>query len=632
MCGIAGFVDFEGHEPHAARVRVERMARMLSHRGPDEEGVFVDTYAALGHRRLAIIDVSSGHQPLAACDGQVQIVFNGEIYNYLNVRAELTRAGHVFTTTSDTEVIVEAYSEWGEQCVERLHGMFAFAIWDARSRRLVLARDRVGKKPLYVYREGTTVAFASELKALRAGGLCTDEVDAESLDCYLTLGYVPAPRTIYRRVTKILPAHVVTATADGQRERRYWQLSFAHETRQSSSEIGEELEALLDDAVRCRLMSEVPLGAFLSGGLDSSLVVATMSQLLDAPVKTHSIGFDDAASSELGAARAIAAHLGTEHREFIVRPRAAEVLPKIAWHFDEPVADSSALPTWYVCEMTRQSVTVALSGDGGDEVFGGYTFRYLPHMYESKLRAALPPVLRGVLFGPLGAVWPGSARLPKPLRLKTIFENLALGDAEAFYRDLAWLRDDVRERLYRPEFLRGLNGFTAFEPVHSLYAHSDAADALGRAQFTDVHVYMADDVLPKVDRMSMAHSLEVRSPLLDHRMLELGARLPAAQKIDRRKGKLPLRALAARRLPEWIHRLPKQGFSIPAARWLREDLRPFVEESLASPGSVVEAHLDVGTLRELWRQHLKGARDHSVLLWAVVMLKLWEQSAVRLAA
>jgi asparagine synthase (glutamine-hydrolysing) len=630
MCGIAGFVDFAGHEPQAARARVERMAGTLSHRGPDEEGFFVYTHAALGHRRLAIIDVSSGQQPLAAYDRQVQIVFNGEIYNYLDVRAELQRAGHVFTTTSDTEVIVKAYGEWGEQCVDRLHGMFAFAIWDSRSRRLVLARDRVGKKPLYVYRDGTTIAFASELKALRAGGLCTDEVDAESLDCYLTLGYVPAPRTIYRNVTKIRPAHVVTATVDGHRERRYWQLSFAHDTRESTSEISEELEALLDDAVRCRLMSEVPLGAFLSGGLDSSLVVAAMSRLLNAPVKTHSVGFDDAASSELGTAREIAAHLGTEHREFVVRPRAADVLPKIAWHFDEPVADSSALPTWYVCEMTRQSVTVALSGDGGDEAFGGYTFRYLPHMYESKLRAALPPVLRRVLFGPLGALWPGSAKLPRPLRLKTIFENLALGDAEAFYRDLAWLRNDVRERLYRPEFLRGLNGFTAFEPVHAFYARSDAGDALGRSQFTDVHVYMADDVLPKVDRMSMAHSLEVRSPLLDHRVLELGARLPAQEKIDGRKGKLPLRALAARRLPERIQRLPKQGFSIPVARWLREDLRPLVEESLASPGGVVDAHVNLGTLRELWCQHLDGARDHSVLLWAVMMLKLWEQSAVKL--
>lgn len=627
MCGIAGFVDFEGHEPESAAVRVRRMTDTLVHRGPDERGHYVDGFAALGHRRLSIIDLGSGQQPMSAADGRVQIVFNGEIYNFPDVRAELEAAGHAFGTDSDTEVILHAYLEWGERCVDRLNGMFAFAIWDLGERRLLLARDRVGKKPLYVYRKGSTVAFASELKALRAGGLCPDEIDVEALDCYFSLGYIPAPRTIYTEVRKLEPARIRTVTASGETERQYWRLSFADPIERSLDDAVDEFEALLDEAVRCRLMSQVPLGAFLSGGLDSSLVVSSMSRLLDDPVRTHSIGFEEAEFSELATAKAIADELGTDHQEYLVVPKAADVLEKIAWHFDEPLADSSALPTWYVCEMTRRSVTVALSGDGGDEGFGGYTFRYLPHMFESRVRAAIPAALRAAVFGPIGSLWPSSARLPKPLRLKTIFENLAVSDAEAFYRDLVWLRRDTRAAIYRPEFMQSLMGFTPSEDVYSYYAGSDAADALGRCQSTDIHVYMVDDVLVKVDRMSMAHSLEVRSPLLDHRVLEFGARLPSALKIGSRQGKLPLRALAARRLPAEVQRLPKRGFSIPAAQWLRNELRELGEEMILNPGDAASAALSEAGIAELWREHQSGARDHSVFLWALMMLGLWERTS-----
>lgn len=628
MCGIAGFIDFDGHPKDEAQARVKRMADSMIHRGPDEEGFYVDHFAALGHRRLSIIDLSSGQQPMAVLEGKVNIVFNGEIYNFAELRAVLEAKGHSFKTRCDTEVILVSYLEWGEHCVERLNGMFAFAIWDARFRRLVLARDRVGKKPLYYFREGSRVAFASELKALRAGELCPDAVDRESLDCYFSLGYIPAPRTIYKGVRKLRAARCLTISAAAESERQYWRLSFADPVERSLEEATEELETLLDDAVRCRLMSEVPLGAFLSGGIDSSLIVSSMARLLQRPVITNSIGFEEEQFNELPLAGAIAAHLGTDHHEYVVKPKAVDVIERIAWHFDEPLADSSAVPTWYVCEMARRAVTVALSGDGGDESFGGYTFRYLPHMMESRIRAAIPVAARRAAFGMLGAVWPASARLPRPLRLKTIFENLSKGDAEAFYCDLAFLRDDTRKALYSPEFLSELRGFTPMETVQPHYSQSDAKDALGRSQDADIHFYMTDDVLVKVDRMSMAHSLEVRSPLLDYRLIEFAAKLPTALKVDTRSGKRLLRALAAKRLPRETLNQPKRGFSIPAARWLRNELRPLAESIILDRNRSFSAFLNEGKIKQMWKEHLSETRDHSVFLWGLMMLGLWETTSL----
>jgi asparagine synthase (glutamine-hydrolysing) len=630
MCGIAGFISFDGHDQDDAAARVQRMTDAIVHRGPDAGGRYVDGHAALGHRRLSIIDLASGAQPMGAADGHVQIVFNGEIYNFLELRRELEGLGHRFATNSDTEVILQAYLAWGDGCVERLAGMFAFAIWDRRNRSLLLARDRVGKKPLYVWREGRRVAFASELKALRAGGLCPDALDPEALDCYFTFGYIPSPRTVYRGVRKLAAARCVTVTADGERERTYWRLAGIEERGPSAADLDEAadaFESLLDDAVRARLVAEVPLGAFLSGGLDSSLVVSSMARQIGKPVVTHCIGFEEREYSELEVARATAGHLGTEHHEHLVTPDAVAVLPKIAWHFDEPLADASAIPTWYVCEAARRSVTVALSGDGGDENFGGYTFRYLPHAFESRIRAALPAPLRAMLFGPLSALWPASARLPRPLRLKTILGNLAVADVEAYYRDLAWLREDTRAQVYSADFMRSLQGFSPRETVFDHYLRNGAADAVGRAQHADIHGYMTDDVLAKVDRMSMAHALEVRCPLMDHRLIEFAARLPTALKMDGRRGKLPLRRVAERRLPAELLAMPKRGFSIPAAQWLRESLRPMAEELLFGPSLAVLDLLDRAQLRRLWTEHLSGARDHHVFLWAVMMLALWHDQA-----
>lgn len=630
MCGIAGFVDFGGHDPAEAAARVERMTDAIVHRGPDAGGRYVDGHAALGHRRLSIIDLAAGVQPMGAVGGEVQLVFNGEIYNFLELRRELEGIGHTFATNSDTEVILQAYLAWGDGCVERLAGMFAFALWDRRNRSLLLARDRVGKKPLYVWRDGQRIAFASELKALRAGGMCPDALDPEALDCYFTFGYIPSPRTVYRGVRKLLAGRCMAVSADSVHERTYWRLAGIEESGPSAASLDEAADrfaSLLDDAVRARLVAEVPLGAFLSGGLDSSLVVSSMARLVGQPVVTHCIGFEEREFSELEVARATARHLGTRHHEHLVTPDAAAVLPRIAWHFDEPLADASAVPTWYVCQAARQSVTVALSGDGGDESFGGYTFRYLPHALEARIRAALPAPLRAVIFGPLAALWPASARLPRPLRLKTILGNLSVSDVEAYYRDLAWLREDTRAQIYSADFMRSLHGFTPRETVFEYYLQSGAGDAVGRAQYADIHSYMTDDVLAKVDRMSMAHALEVRCPLMDHRIIEFAARLPTSLKMDGRRGKLPLRRVAERRLPTELLSMPKRGFSIPAAQWLRGSLRPMAEDLLFGAGRAVLDVLDRQQLRRLWADHLSGARDHHVFLWAVMMLALWQDAS-----
>lgn len=623
MCGIAGFINFSGHDPAYTKARLKRMTDTLAHRGPDDEGFYVDDYAALGHRRLSIIDLEGGRQPMSTKDGRLQVVFNGEIYNYLSLKRELESRGYRFRTNSDTETILYGYREWGEQCVEKLNGMFAFAIWDRSKRLLFLTRDRVGKKPLYYYWDGTVFSFASELKAMRAADLCPDDIDPESLDCYFTFGYIPAPRTIYKKVKKLPPANTLTVRDCGLSQQRYWKLYFAGDDSRDHDDILFEFEDLLDKAVQCRLMSEVPLGAFLSGGLDSTLVVSSMVKSMRQPVLTNSIGFDDPRFNELPVARLVADYLKTCHQEYIVEPRVTDVLEKIAWHFDEPFADSSAVPTWYVCQIAKENVTVALSGDGGDENFGGYTFRYVPHLLESRIRSFLFVWARRLLFGLAGAIYPAYAQLPQPLRLKTILENLAVSDVRAFYNDLIWLRSDVRRRVYTGDFLRVLNEFEPFEIVRPLYESKQAHDPLNRALYTDINLYMTDNCLVKVDRMSMAHSLEVRSPLLDYRLIEFAALLPASLKIRNGKGKILLRRLAAKRLPSQVLQQPKRGFSIPAPQWLRNELRPMVEDTVFAEGSFLRDFLRIEQIKKMWHEHLSGSRDHSVFLWSVLMLDRW---------
>lgn len=625
MCGIVGIISFDGHEPDEVGARIRKAADRLRHRGPDAEGFYTDGNVALGHRRLSIIDLNSGAQPMHTPDMTLHIVFNGEIYNFPELRDELEKKGHRFQTRSDTEVILLGYREWGKKVVERLIGMFAFAVWDSRERALFLARDRVGKKPLYFLAEGSRFYFASELKALLPLGGSPGRISSEALDCYFCFGYIPSPRTIYAHARKLEPAHTLIVKKVGLAKRRYWQINFTADQKMSPASALEEFESLLDEATRCRLMSEVPLGAFLSGGIDSGLVVSAMAKAMPRPVLTHSIGFGERRYNELPLAGKVAAHLKTEHREFKLEVDAADVLPRIAWHFDEPFADSSAVPTWHVCRMARQHVTVALSGDGGDESFGGYLFRYRPHMIESKIRASIPVGMRSVLFGSMGRLYPAHAGLPRYLRLKTILENLAVSDSEAFYRDLVLIRPDARDALYAPDFQDSLRGFAPFECIRPVYLGCNLEDPLSRSLFADIQFYMTEDVLVKVDRMSMAHSLEVRSPLLDHRVLEFAARLPEAFKIKGSQGKVLLRNAAERRLPPETWAQPKMGFSIPAPRWLRDGLKPLAEKAVFSRTNLAGQIFAPAVLARFWAEHQSGRRDHSDLIWAVLMLDQWEE-------
>ncbi len=599
------------------------MTDTLVHRGPDAEGFYIDDFAALGHRRLSIIDLSGGFQPMETEDGQLQIVFNGEIYNFVSLKKQLKSMGYRFRTSSDTETILYAYKEWERQCVEKFNGMFAFAIWDKENRRLFLARDRVGKKPLYYHWDGKTFAFASELKALKAANFCSTSIDYEALDCYFSFGYIPSPKTIFRDIHKLPAAHMLTLTTKGFSAERYWDLNFHEDNSKNVEDLILEFENLFDDAVNCRLMSDVPLGAFLSGGLDSTLVVSSMAKALNCKVLTNSIGFDDNEFNELPLARLVAEHLQTSHKEYVVKPDINDVLPKIAWHFDEPFADSSAVPTWYVCKMARDNVTVALSGDGGDENFGGYTFRYIPHMIEATIRAFFHPLFNKLFFGTIGKIYPSSARLPKPLRLKTIFENLSVSDARAFYNDLVWLRSDTRKKLYSENFFQNLNGFHPFDLIRPLYQTPNAASAINKALYSDIHFYMTENCLVKVDRMSMAHSLEVRSPLLDYRLMKFAASLPINLKIKNGKGKVILRELASKRLPRQILKQPKRGFSMPAAKWLRNELRPMMEDIIYSKQSFLNDLLKMDKVRAIWHEHLSASHDHSVFLWGLIMINLW---------
>ncbi len=624
MCGIAGIVDFEGGDAVDRQSRVREMARIIAHRGPDSDGFYSDTHASLGHRRLAIIDLESGDQPMSTPDGRFHIVFNGEIYNFREVREQLEKKGHQFRTNSDTEVLLLGYVEWQGDLVERINGMFAFAIWDARDRRLFLARDRFGKKPLYLCRIGKKVIFASELKSVLASGLVEAKIDNRAVMDYLSFGFIPVPRTIFSAVSKMPSAHVRLEDATGSTETPYWTLRFGNPVTRSPRQIVEEFADLLDEAVRCRLISDVPLGAFLSGGLDSSLVVASMARIADEPVKTHTIGTNDHDTDESGIARETARFLGTDHHEFTVEPNAVDTLQRIAWHMDEPFADPSVLPTWYVCQMTRQSVTVALSGDGGDEGFGGYTFRYVPHRAEASIRRFIPAAMRSLAFGPLSSIWPRHAGLPRPLRLKSILGNLAVSDAEAFYRDLLILNEKDLLSTVKRDFVAQLCGYDGFETVSRFYSEDQDADALSRSQYADIKFYMTDDVLAKVDRISMAHSLEVRAPLLDYRVLEFAASLHPGERMSFRKGKLPLRALAEKRLPTSILEQPKRGFSIPVQAWLRSELKDFGGDVIFRNSGFLQEVLDRKSMRQHWDDHQSGRRDNSAFLWAAMMFGLWE--------
>jgi len=621
MCGICGVVALEGTLDPRVSAALPAMTAALHHRGPDGGGVFDDGYAALGHRRLSIIDRAGGAQPLSNEDGSCWIVFNGEIYNHHQLRRDLITRGHQFRTVSDTEAILHGYEEYGAAVLDRLEGMFAFAVYNARTREVFVARDRVGKKPLFYAVLDGAFHFASEIKALYPSPSWDGALDLGALEEYLSLGYILAPHTIYRHVRKLEPGHWLRLARGRLECRQYWDIQHFDDPVDGRS-VGPELESLISECVRERLESEVPLGAFLSGGIDSGLVVSFMADALGSNVITTSVGFGAAAHNELGPAALTAARFRTVHHAEIVEPRLEAVLDRIVGAFDEPFADSSAIPTYYVSEMSRRHVTVALSGDGGDETFGGYSFRYLPHAVEHMVRAVAGHSGRRTL-GWLGGRWPRSRRLPRAFRIGTLLENVARDPAAAYYFDLCFMKPNAARALVGLPAVSNLSRTRAYEAVTEPYRRCPSTSVLQRAMYADLKVYLPNDVLVKVDRMSMLHGLEVRAPLLDRRIAEFGFRLPIDVKMPRLRPKHLLRSIAATRLPKAILNLPKHGFSAPAGAWIAGTYANAFRDEVLSAGSTTSMLLDVARVSAMFDAHAAGRADHSFALWAIWMLERW---------
>ncbi|HUR33059.1 MAG TPA: asparagine synthase (glutamine-hydrolyzing) [Vicinamibacterales bacterium] len=617
MCGIAGIVSFDGLADDAPALAVA-MRDVLVHRGPDEAGLHCDRFAALAHRRLSIVDLGNGQQPMCNEDGSIWIVFNGEIYNHAEIRARLESAGHRYRTQSDTETIIHAYEQWGDDCVRDMRGMFAFAIWDAPKRRLLLVRDRLGVKPLYYHVHDNTVTFGSELKALLQHPDVRRDWDPAALDAFLAFQYIPAPGSIYRHISKLPAAHLLVFENGRASMRRYWTLPFTgEETRATEPELLDQLDELVTESVRLRLLSDVPLGAFLSGGIDSSVVVAAMAKLSPGRVVTTSVGFAEHAFNELEYARTVATHLGTERHEQIVTPDIVDLLPRLAWHFDEPFADSSMVPTYYVSAAARQHVTVALSGDGGDELWAGYA-RHRVERWEGRMRRWLGGT-GSALAGQIGARLPLSVKGARALRHLGLSPAEACADKHAY----SFFEGGERASLYASDFASAVDGADPFSGFRQAYADCASPDALDRALYVDANTYLIDDIMTKVDRASMAVSLEAREPLLDHKLLEFAARVPARFKIRGGQGKYLLRRLLERSVPKSIVDRPKHGFEAPIGEWLRKPLAPMAADLFFDGRMHTRGVFDVKTVERLWSEHQSGARDHRHRLWSLLMLELW---------
>ena len=625
MCGIAGIFNFRTQEPVSSRL-LKAMTDTLVHRGPDDEGFHVSGAVGLGHRRLSIIDLEGGHQPLANEDDTVWVVFNGEIYNFMDLHDELVKKGHTFKTRSDTEAIVHLYEEEGERCFERLRGMFAIAIWDMRNRKLLLARDRVGKKPLFYFYDGYKLAFASEMKAVLQVPGISREIDPQALSDYFSFLYIPAPKSIFKQIRKVLPGHYLVVSDQGIREGEYWDISFAHTEERTEEEWCERLSDTYREAVRLRLISDVPLGAFLSGGIDSSSVVASMAELANGPVTTCSIGFEEKEFNELEYAREVASRFDTHHYERIVRPDAVGVVEKLVWHYDEPFADSSAVPTYYVSQVARERVTVALAGDGGDENFAGYR-RYYFDRRENTMRALLPSAIRAPVFGTLASLYPKADWAPRIFRGKATFENLARCPIEAYFRSVSALRPELKTQILSQDLVRQLHGYDSLDVLRAYYDRADTADPLSRIQYVDIKTYLTDDILVKVDRASMAHSLEVRAPILDHKLMELAASMPSSLKLRGINGKYIFKKALQRVLPDSVLHRKKMGFAVPLARWFRDDLKELAYSVMFSGNG--SSLVNQASVRRVWQEHQGGFRDRSTELWTLLMFMLWERQFLK---
>lgn len=623
MCGFAGFLrtlstpDRDAHGGWLAE-----MGHAIRHRGPDAGSLWLDDRIAMVHRRLSILDLTdAGIQPMASASGRYIIAFNGEIYNYRELRQALIADGVTFRTRTDTEVLLALFEQRGVDCLDVLNGMFAIAIWDTSARQLFLARDRLGKKPLYYYREGGRFAFASEIKALLPAPFVRTELRPDAVKDFFAYQYVPDPKSIYRNIHKLRPGHWLITNGDELRQHQYWNVSFASPSTSSEDELKAGLYDLINDAVRLRMVSDVPLGAFLSGGVDSSAVVGLMAGQSTRPVTTCSIGFDSKRFDEVEWARKVAGQFGTDHHEFTVRENVAANIDGISRYFDEPFADSSFVPTYFVSQLARQKVTVALAGDGGDENFAGYS-KYRIDQAENQLRRLFPGALRRALFPGLGRM-AGRIGSPVTRKAESLLGTLAMDPDRAFFTTNCFFRQGLWDELVRDDLRRETAEYDPAEITRAHYADADTDDHLGKILYTDLKTYLPGDILVKVDRMSMAHSLETRAPLLDYRVVEYAASLPSALKLHRGEKKYLLKKSFEGMLPDDVLYRQKMGFSVPLAHWLRHEIRGLADSVFSDDDGGLAECFDMNKVRQLWQRHLQGQDHHTQELWSMVAFELW---------
>jgi asparagine synthase (glutamine-hydrolysing) len=621
MCGIAGTLLF-GPDAVVEKDTLLRMTRVIAHRGPDDEGVWARGAVGLGTRRLAVIDLSErGHQPMSNEDGSVWIAFNGEVYNFQELRKELLQKGHVFRSNTDTETIVHLYEEEGIAAISKLRGMFAFALWDGRTDTLFLGRDRLGKKPLFYYQDDKRLVFGSEIKCLLQGGV-PGVPDAEAIDHYLTFGYVPAPWSAFRGIKKLPPAHYMEVRRGRVSVTRYWTLRYAPKNGASEGALLEELSHLLAESTRLRMISDVPLGVLLSGGLDSSAVVATMRKLTTGSLKTFSIGFDQPEYDELAYARQVAQHFGTDHHELIVRPDAVAMVPRLAWHYNEPFADSSAVPSFAVSELARRSVTVALNGDGGDETWLGYD-RYAAAATVARYDW-VPGSARRALAAAAGRLPAGQPK-SAVYRVRRLGMGVARTPVEQYASWITFFSEPAKRALYTGDFAAQLPGSSSFRIFQDALNASDAPTFVEAIAHADIQTYLADDLLVKMDIASMAHSLEVRSPLLDHRMVEFSASLPVKMKLRGYTQKYLLRRLMKGVLPAPVLTRRKMGFGVPIDRWFRTDLKEMAYDLLLDSRATSRGYFRPEAVRGYLDAHVAGRAHNHSQLWALLMLEVWQR-------
>jgi asparagine synthase (glutamine-hydrolysing) len=644
MCGICGEINFN---KGVAAEPIQRMCNLLRHRGPDDEGILfvkgnqyfeMKNYprslpeekgfeVALGHRRLSIIDLSSaGHQPMCNEDGRVWIVFNGEIYNFQEIRERLVEKNHLFKSRSDTEVILHAYEEWGVECLDQFRGMFAFAIWDSNLRRLFIARDRLGKKPLVYFSQKGQFAFASEIKALLQIPDVERKVNDIAIHHYLTYQYVPSPDTIFEGIKKLPPAHYLLYNRDGSiKVERYWKLNFSSITQTDIDPqvISERIRTELEESVKLRLISDVPLGAFLSGGMDSSLIVGIMAKLSRSPVRTFSIGFEEKEFDELSYARLVSERFGTEHHEFIVKPDAVEILPKLVWHYNEPFADSSAIPTYYVANMTKDFVKVVLTGDAGDENFAGYP-RYLRSKWVATFTKVVPEKLRKDLISNLIRVFSALGWKEKTFnRLADFMRSLSADQARNYGEQIKIFNAKEKEDVYTDDFCKKMEEIDSLDFFLKKFEDSEAVDLLGRLMYADINSYLPEDLLVKMDIATMANSLEARVPFLDHKFMELAAGIPSQLKLKGRESKFILKKAFKYLLPDPILKRRKMGFGVPLSRWFRKELRNYAREILLDAKTLSRGYFRREGVERLLNEHIELRYDHSTRIWALLVLEIW---------